>query len=68
MVIKQFFRKDRGYWYKLIISNGKFHIMYDYRKGEVGSRMNILSHNKSYSYEDIDTVLKTFNAWKEKYE
>ena len=68
MVIKQFYRKDRGYWYKLLISNGKFTIIYDYRKGEIGSRMNILANNKTYSYDNVDEALFTFNAWKEKYE
>jgi hypothetical protein len=68
MVIKQFFRKDRRYWYKLLIVGGKFHIIYDYREGSIGGRMPITSYNKVYSYETIDEALIVFNAWREKYE
>lgn len=67
MVLKQFYRKDRKYWYKLIIYEGKFHIIYDYRKGVVGSRLIVKEYNKLYSYPTIDEALSVFNSWQEKY-
>lgn len=68
MVLKQFYRQDRKYWYKLIILKGVFYIMYDFRQGKVGGRMKLLDHNKYYAFATIDEALETFNNWKKRYE